>query len=145
MKCPNCDSVDITSTESNSICNACGFHTSPIFTNLSIDYDTNPKTGFDKIMVKQPKLIQSLKLYDDSTESYWFPIILNQEPHFVCSPLGDETEWIYILVPYKTIPLLERENYPDPNNKGSFLEYILDYDSKLDFNTFAELLIFLEQ
>jgi len=145
MNCPNCKSKKIDSTETLHICTDCGFHTEiKSFVELSIDYQIQPKTGFDRIMLRQPKIVQDLKIFDDNTNSYWIPIVSNHYPVFTYSPIGSIDSWEYMIVPYKVIPLLDRENYPDPINIGKFLEYTLDFDNTITYPDFKTMITDLE-
>jgi len=139
MKCPNCNSESLISLDIILTCSDCGFTTNPYNTDLSVDYQLNPVSYFDKVLINTPKVIQDTVKYSEETETYWIYDSHNEFPRYAYSPILVEDKVKYIFVKYNPIHILNRINFPDPNNKGKYLEYELDYDTAIEVDSYSEL------
>ncbi len=137
-KCPYCSSTNLREEEKMIVCEKCGFHTLPLYTNLSEDYENNPITPFDRIMKAQPILLKVLKVLDKNTNQWWFPLIMNLYPKGIVYPIGDENNWKWAFSSYVVIPLDLREQYPIPDRPGEYYEYQLDLQNTAYCNTYLE-------
>lgn len=108
---------------------------------MSTDYLVAGSDAVDVAEATQPQIVKALRVIDQERNLVWYPSIIDIPSRGMVFPDGTSTDnWGWFYAPYVEILPEEQQDYPNPNQPGTFYTHRLaiDQGQLFDRNSFIE-------